>query len=867
MQLCSVLCFLLCVSASYAQEVAQSAGSAKTTINWSAEFSPSAVATTELKRRQGLVLIDTETYRRVSAWRLGTDLPTIRPQQGRRFALLTLPTGSYHWQNIDVPYFDLPYQRTLNREPQWGFQVKPGVLNYFGSLQVGKARGRASVDVRLLNRSAEVLKLLSEEHSHLLTKFPFVYSGNTPDEFTNEYATSMPAHSSRASLTASSAEDQAHRAALFDRTRRQNFKLSPDGYRLAYILRESIAGVSDPSEPNLKQHLEVIDVRSGQIVRLLDIAEELSLEASIAQLRWIDNERLFVLIGERTSGIADLQDTRANTHRLVVNAVNSDEPVRFIQTGGQFVGSLTDEPERLLYAVSGSTSYVYKVDTAQLNRWKQPLGKTSRVDGGAFSRVNRLTEVSGYAFNWLTDPDGTVGTVVYWDPDEGLILAQRNDNAAPWKTLKTWREEKRKKGKKVKKDRSAQLAADLESADFRLLASIPQSNDFVVMSEGENGRESVYRLQVADDKKTLIYEHPTAQVLGVTYDHSQAQLLSINYFEDGYLRQHYLQEGSSQLGAMLDREFPNQEAFVVSTDRDSSSYAAIVHSATSPGRMVVVQPEQNLVTDLGAIAPLHNADAPGQFSAHKVQSEGLDVEYFVHLPQSRSPAPLIVMPHGGPIGVLDQLTYNPDVQYLNAQGYAVLQVNFRGSAGYGSKFSDAGKGEFGRLMLADIEAALAQVVGNNRIDSSRMCVVGGSYGGYAALMMALREPERFDCVVTMAGVSDLGLLLGEHVEETRDYLLEMFLGEGVALDNHKRLMDLSPVYQLESLVAPVLIAHGSKDRIVDIEHAHRLRARLDALKKPYIWEEYVDEGHSFSSGSARFEYMKSVGRFLQQNLR
>ncbi len=154
-------------------------------VTWSENF---ATALSELKTGQGLLLIDTHAKRRVSAWRLRKNQPVIVPGLGRRFRLLALPAGEYHWQSIEVPYFDLPYKSTLSDDARFGFNIHAGKLNYFGSLVVGEARSRGSIDVRLLNRSTEVLELLSQHQATLLEQLPLVYSGDIPDDFLSRYA-------------------------------------------------------------------------------------------------------------------------------------------------------------------------------------------------------------------------------------------------------------------------------------------------------------------------------------------------------------------------------------------------------------------------------------------------------------------------------------------------------------------------------------------------------------------------------------------------------------------------------------------------------------------------------------------------------
>src|SRR5690554_1497508 len=149
--------------------------------------------------------------------------------------------------------------------------------------------------------------------------------------------------------------------------------------------------------------------------------------------------------------------------------------------------------------------------------------------------------------------------------------------------------------------------------------------------------------------------------------------------------------------------------------------------------------------------------APTEVVAFRA-GDGLEMEAFLTIPHGDVDRPLVVLPHGGPIGIADTLHFDPEVQFIASLGYAVLRVNFRGSAGYGRAFREAGHGNLGTLIEDDIDAAIRHVLERYSLDAERMCVVGSSYGGYSALVAAVRWPERFRCVVSIAGVSDRALM-------------------------------------------------------------------------------------------------------------
>jgi dipeptidyl aminopeptidase/acylaminoacyl peptidase len=203
------------------------------------------------------------------------------------------------------------------------------------------------------------------------------------------------------------------------------------------------------------------------------------------------------------------------------------------------------------------------------------------------------------------------------------------------------------------------------------------------------------------------------------------------------------------------------------------------------------------------------------------------------------------LPHGGPLGVRDSRQFDPLVQYIATWGIAILQVNYRGSSGYGQKFLEAGYREYAKGIEDDIEAAVELVTTKGLVDSDRMCVAGMSYGGYSALISVMRRPDRYLCTATVAGISDVPLFLNStgmtRTEEGRD-ALEKYIGDPET--EYERLVSISPAYRADEIEIPVLIVHGTEDRRVDVEHAYRLKTMLKAHGKRYSWYLLKGAGHS-----------------------
>jgi dipeptidyl aminopeptidase/acylaminoacyl peptidase len=190
---------------------------------------------------------------------------------------------------------------------------------------------------------------------------------------------------------------------------------------------------------------------------------------------------------------------------------------------------------------------------------------------------------------------------------------------------------------------------------------------------------------------------------------------------------------------------------------------------------------------------------------------------------------MVVMPHGGPHGIRDVWEFDPEVQLLANRGYAVLQVNFRGSGGYGMDFGRAGYGEWGAKMQDDLTDATRWAIEQKIAPADRVCIYGASYGGFAALMGAAREPDLYRCAIGYAGVYDLELMRqAGDIPDSRGgrVYLDLVLGTDAA-----KLRAQSPVNNAQNIKTPVLLIHGKVDGRADYEHAKRMRAALEKNQK------------------------------------
>ncbi|WP_394230935.1 alpha/beta hydrolase family protein [Shewanella colwelliana] len=221
----------------------------------------------------------------------------------------------------------------------------------------------------------------------------------------------------------------------------------------------------------------------------------------------------------------------------------------------------------------------------------------------------------------------------------------------------------------------------------------------------------------------------------------------------------------------------------------------------------------------------------------------------------------MILPHGGP-HVRDYWGFDPIVQMLANKGYAVIQVNFRGSTGYGKNFEKAGYGNWGTKIQDDIMLATQYAVQQGVADEDRMCIFGISFGGYSALQSAVRFPDTFKCSIGYAGVYDLEMLYNEGDVQSFSWG-DAYLDETLGSDKSVQRAQ-SPVHFVSKLKAPVLIIHGEDDERAPIEHAEALRDALNKGSHPYEWLVKDKEGHGFYKEDNILEANQKILTFLDK---
>jgi dipeptidyl aminopeptidase/acylaminoacyl peptidase len=328
--------------------------------------------------------------------------------------------------------------------------------------------------------------------------------------------------------------------------------------------------------------------------------------------------------------------------------------------------------------------------------------------------------------------------------------------------------------------------------------------------------------------------------------------------------------GADAIKAMgaLSRALPGKSVNIVSSTDDGSKAVALASSDMDPGTFYLWDVATSKATVLLQRAPWIKpeqmaAKQPVTFTAR----DGTSLHGYLSTPPGKEQAkhqPLVLYIHGGPFGIRDYWEYDPYMQALATHGYAVLQVNFRGSGGYGHAFETAGYREWGGKMQDDVTDATRWAVQQGITDAGRICIFGASYGGYAALEGAVKEPELYRCAIGYVGVYDLSLMYtdGDVSDSvTGKNFLRTTLGTDLTM-----LAERSPINQLDRLKANVMLIVGGEDQRVPPAHGQNLHAALQERGVAHEWLYKPNEAHGFYDEANTTELFERVTQFLDRNL-
>ena len=361
---------------------------------------------------------------------------------------------------------------------------------------------------------------------------------------------------------------------------------------------------------------------------------------------------------------------------------------------------------------------------------------------------------------------------------------------------------------------------------------------------------------------SAFFKHWHQQVLGVRYAGLQP---SYKYYDDRL---------DNHVQALVD-SFSGSSVTVLDVTEDFQKVLVRVQGNDSSGSYFLSEWDDNAasLTNLASMYPDIPISELGYIHAMDMtMSDGLDIPVLLTIPsgiEKPENLPAIMMPHGGPFSH-DRVGFHYRAQYFANRGYLVIQPNFRGSSGFGRDFSLAGRGEWGGKMQDDLTDVVIGLSDMGVIDSDRVCIMGGSYGGYAALAGGAFNPDLYQCVVAIAPVSDLPRMLDEE-ESGRggghwvvDYWDSQINGRGE--DRADIAAEISPVNFAKNFTAPVLLVHGDDDTVVPIRQSQVMESALKRADKEVEMVRLREDDHYLSYQETRLQALSAISEFMDKHM-
>jgi dipeptidyl aminopeptidase/acylaminoacyl peptidase len=370
--------------------------------------------------------------------------------------------------------------------------------------------------------------------------------------------------------------------------------------------------------------------------------------------------------------------------------------------------------------------------------------------------------------------------------------------------------------------------------------------------------ELIFQDEKYDMTGASLYRHPVdRRLLGIRYRRKGTQSV---WFDRRY----------TEIQNLMQASFPGEVVRIIGSDREEKKFFVSVYSDVRPAAYYYFNVDDNTAAPVADVTPWIDPKRmqPMRVIAYKTR-DGHEIEAYLTLPagaSKESPAPLVVLPHGGP-WARDGWGWDAEVQFLVSRGYAVFQPNYRGSTGYGWRFPEEDMWAF-RKMHDDVTDGVKTILKTGLIDRDRIAIMGASFGGYLALCGAVYENDLYRCAITVAGVFDWERVMkearGSEYLRSRFGVLRRFLGD--PQKNQAKFDEISPARHVDQIKIPVFVAHGTEDVVASVAQSKRLIADLKKHRVPYEKQIEREEGHGFQKLENKVELYTAIEAFLAKHL-
>jgi len=600
-----------------------------------------------------------------------------------------------------------------------------------------------------------------------------------------------------------------------------NIKISPDGKHLAAL-----------TTINGSKNLVFLETDTYKVTYSLSANKK----GQAAQYYWANNERVIIQI-EQTRGALEAPINMGEIYALnydgkkkrMIFGYRSKGGIVFSADGGFLISKLAGDPKHILIqkrALSRKTDTISSIVKLNIYNGKE---KTIRRAPMPYSR-------------FLVDGNGQPRFVTGVDENHKTKLFYSKGKGQPWQSF----------GK------------DIEG-NFTPISFAQDNNSIYALKSEQGGPQGLYKYHLGTNEETLLYQSKIADPT-----HEMKSGLNDIYglrIDEDYPKYVYIDESirDAQLHKSLYQSFRGDNVVITSKTDDGGQIIVHVSGDRNPGAFYLFNTKDMKARHLFNARPWIKGNEMAASEPFRINTkDGLVLNGYLTLPLGKDKnLPTVVLPHGGP-HARDYWGYHSQVQMLANAGYAVIQVNFRGSTGYGKSFEKAGYGHWGTKIQDDIILATNYAIQQGISDKERLCIFGASFGGYSALQSAIRKPDLFKCAIGYVGVYDLPMLYNEgDIKDLTwgDAYLDKTLGTDVAKQKAQ-----SPVHHVDKLKAAIFIVHGEDDDRAHFEHALALKESLEAINYPFEWLVKDKEGHGFYNEDNILELNRKILSFLGKHI-
>ncbi|TIH18607.1 S9 family peptidase [Marinifilum sp. JC120] len=586
----------------------------------------------------------------------------------------------------------------------------------------------------------------------------------------------------------------------------EGFTISPDGKKLAWLA---------PWKDRL--NIFVKDLSDGKTTRITSATKR-----DIYGYFWAGNER--IVFGQDSGG-----DENVHTFSAAIDGSGEKDLTPFENTRTNLLDDLENDDNHILITINKDDPRLF--DVYKLNVVSGELELEARNPG----------DVSG----WMTDHNGKVRIAMANRNGQNVVLYRNTDS---------------------------ELFRPIMSMDFRT-AFIPLLFDFknkkiYVSTNIDRDKQAIYLFNPETQKlEQLVFEHPDVDVTQLLYSKKRKIITGTGFYTD---KHHYVffDDDREELQSELESRLPGYEVVVTDADRDETKCIVRTYSDRSLGAGYIYDVKSKKLEKITEVSPwLDKSQLSEMKPVSFISRDGLTIHGYLTLPKNKKAGglPVLINPHGGP-WARDHWGFNPETQFLANRGIAVLQVNFRGSTGYGREFWEKGFKQWGLNMQNDLTDAAHWLIDLGIADPERIAIYGGSYGGYATLAGLTFTPDLYACGIDYVGPSNLFTLLETLPPYWETEKLEFYIKVGDPVRDYKLLRKVSPVFHADKIKAPLFVAQGANDPRVKQAESDQI---VKALRDRGVAVEYMvkdNEGHGFHNQENRFDFYEAMEIFLNKHL-